>query len=172
VDASIARRIAHDSHAGQRTDRGVPRIAHVERVAAAVADDARALAFLHDVLDHTNAHGDELLANGLTSIESAALALLSRAPGESYKLHVLRIVHARGPEGRLARMVKLAELEDHLLEGGYEPGDPPYAWARQQILAGRSRRGEGPPAEERAVRGERTPVSPDAGTVAGGADAA
>ena len=80
---------------------------------------------------------------------------------------MLRIVHARGPEGRLARMVKLAELEDHLLEGGYEPGDPPYAWARQQILAGRSRRGEGPPA-----RGERTPVSPDAGTVAGGADAA
>ena len=120
----------------------MPRIEHVERVAAAVAEEARALAFLHDVLVHTTTDGDELLANGLTAGELAALDLLSRAPGESYELHVLRIVHADGLEGRLAREVKLADLDDHLHEDEYRVGDPPYGWARQHIAAGRIRRAD------------------------------
>jgi hypothetical protein len=35
--------------------------------------------------------------------------------------------------------VLLADLEDHLREDGYEVGDPPYAWARQQIAAAHAR---------------------------------
>jgi hypothetical protein len=114
-------------------------IEHVERVAAAVPDDARALAFLHDVLDLSDTGGDELLANGLTAAESAALMLLAHGTGESFELHTLRIARARGPEGRLARAVLLADLEDHLREDRYEVGDPPYAWAHQQIAAARGR---------------------------------
>lgn len=139
MDAATARSIAHYSHAGQRTPRGMPVIEHVERVAAAVPDEARALAFLHEILDLTDTGGDELLANGLTAAESAALTLLARAGGESYELYALRVAHARGPEGRLARAVLLADLDDHLREDGYEVGDPPYAWARQQIAAARGR---------------------------------
>ena len=139
MDAATARSIAHYSHAGQRTPRGMPVIEHVERVAAAVPDDARALAFLHDVLDLTDTGGDELLANGLNAAESAALTLLARAGGESFELYALRVAHARGPEGRLARAVLLADLEDHLHEDRYEVGDPPYAWAHQQIAAARGR---------------------------------
>jgi hypothetical protein len=133
MDATIARNIAHYGHAGQRTRRGLPRIEYVERVAAAVSEEARALAFLDDVLERTTTNVDELLANGLTAVESAALGY-SCAPGESYELHVLRIVHARGPDGRLARTVKLADLDDHLREDGQQLGDPPYT--------GRSRRGD------------------------------
>jgi hypothetical protein len=35
--------------------------------------------------------------------------------------------------------VLLADLEDHLREDGYQIGDPPYAWARQHVLAARAR---------------------------------
>jgi hypothetical protein len=73
MDATIARNIAHYGHAGQRTRRGLPRIEYVERVAAAVSEEARALAFLDDVLERTTTNVDELLANGLTAVESAAL---------------------------------------------------------------------------------------------------
>ena len=125
MDADTAGHIAHYSHLGRRTPRGVVRIDHIERVAAAVSEEARAVAFLHDVLEHTDTDGDELLAQGLTDVESAALALLTRGPGESYELHALRIVHAGGPAGRLAREVKLADLEDHLRDAAYEQGDRP-----------------------------------------------
>ena len=139
MDAATARNIAHYSHAGQRTPRGMPVIEHVERVAAAVPDEARTLAFLHDVLDLTDTGGDELLAHGLTAAESAALTLLAHRGGGSFELYALRVAHAAGPEGRLARAVLLADLEDHLREDGYEIGDPPYAWAHQQIAAARGR---------------------------------
>ena len=88
----------------------------------------------------TQTGGDELLANGLTAAESAALSLLTHGAGESFELYALRIVHARGPEGRLARAVLLADLEDHLREDGYEVGDPPYAWALEHVVAARGRR--------------------------------
>jgi hypothetical protein len=145
MDVDTARHIAHYSHLGQRTPRGVVRIDHIERVAAGVSEEARAVAFLHDVLEHTDTDGDELLAHGLTQVESAALALLTRAPGESYELHALRIVHAGGPEGRLAREVKLADLDDHLRDAPYEQGDPPYAWARHHVVSARRRRDLEPP---------------------------
>ena len=139
MDAATARNIAHYSHAGQRTPRGMPVIEHIERVAAAVPDEARALAYLHDILDLTETGGDELLAHGLTEAESAALMLLAHGSEESFELHALRIAHAAGPEGRLARAVMLADVEDHLDAEGFEVGDPPYAWARQHVLGARAR---------------------------------
>src|SRR4051794_17017311 len=139
MDPATARSIAQYSHSGQRTTRGMPLIEHVERVAAAVPEEARAVAFLHDVLDLTETGGDELLSHGLTAAESGALSLLAHATSESFELHALRIVHARGPEGRLARAVMLADLEDHLREDGYVVGDPAYAWARHHSGAARGR---------------------------------
>jgi hypothetical protein len=140
MEPEVARNIAQYSHADQRTRRGMPRIEHVERVAAAVPDEARTLAYLHDVLEHTDTDGDELLAHGLTELESAALALLSRGPGESFELYTLRIAHAHGEEGRLARLVALADVDDHLHQDGFELGDPPYAWARRHVLVASRRR--------------------------------
>ena len=140
MDAAIARNIAHAGHVGRHDRFGQPLIEHVERVAGAVPDEARALAFLHDVLEHSDTTRDELSDAGLTDVELAALLLLTRDIGESYEAHTLRVAHAAGPAGRLARIVKLADLADHLRHAEMPPGAPPYAWAHLHIRNGQARR--------------------------------
>jgi hypothetical protein len=133
VDEANALGIARSAHAGQRTRSGRPLIDHVERVAAAVPADARATALLHDVLERTPVPVERLRHDGLDGRELAALALLTRAPGESYEVYVLRLARAPGAAGRLARTVKLADLDDHLREP-HTAGAPPYRWARRRVL--------------------------------------
>ena len=140
MDAAIARNIAHAGHTGRRDRFGAPLIEHVERVAAAVPEEARALAFLHDVLEHSETSLEELAAAGLTDVDRAALLLLTRDIGESYEAHTLRVVHAAGDAGRLARIVKLADLADHLGHPEMPRGAPPYAWAHLHIRNGQARR--------------------------------
>jgi hypothetical protein len=139
MDAATARSIAHAGHTGRRDRFGDPLIEHIERVAAEVPDDARATAFLHDVLEHSDTTMAELLAGGLTPLEAAALDLLTRAPGESYEAHTLRVAHAAGPAGRLARLVKLADLADHLAHREMPHDAPPYGWARLHVANGQAR---------------------------------
>src|SRR4051812_38234423 len=114
MDTAVARAIAHHSHSGQRTRHGASMGEHVERVAAAVPEGARAVAYLHDVLEQTPTGRGELVELGLTGLEVDVLELLTRADAEPYELHVMRIAAARGPAGRLARVVKVADLDDHL----------------------------------------------------------
>ena len=57
-------------HTGRRDRFGEPLIEHVERVAATVPDDARATAYLHDVLEHSDTTVDELEGEGLTRSSS------------------------------------------------------------------------------------------------------
>lgn len=100
----------------------------------AVPEDARTVAYLHDVLEHTSTSAEELISHGLMPVEFAALELLTRQPSESFELYSLRIAHASGTPGRLARMVKMADLDDHLSNERIPPGAPPYAWARRHIV--------------------------------------
>jgi hypothetical protein len=95
--------------------------------------EARAIAYLHDVLEWTETTIEEMQSQGLTPAELAALRLLTCQPGESYELHVLRVAHASGYAGYLAREVKLADLADHLREP-YVIDAPPYGWAHHHIL--------------------------------------
>ena len=76
--------------------------------------------------------------HGATDVERDALDLLTRQAGESYELYILRIAYAPGAAGRLARRVKLADLDDHLARP-WDSGDPPYAWARRHIAVGAAR---------------------------------
>jgi hypothetical protein len=138
MDAVNARNVAHYSHVEQRDRHGEPIVEHVARVVAAVPEEAQTLAWLHDVLEHSPTTTAELRRHGLTRVELAALELLTRQAGESYEMYVLRIAYAPGAAGRLARMVKLADLDDHLARP-WDPGDPPYAWARRHIAVGRAR---------------------------------
>jgi hypothetical protein len=138
MDAVNARNVAHYSHVEQRDRHGEPIVEHVARVVAAVPEEAQTLAWLHDVLEHSPTTTAELRGHGLTSVELAALMLLSRQAGESYELYILRVAYAPGAAGRLARVVKLADLDDHLARA-WEPGDPPYAWARRHIAVGKAR---------------------------------
>ncbi len=144
MNAAVARSIAHSRHHDQRDRRGALLIEHVDRVAAHVAPAERALAYLHDLLEWTDVSYETLRADGLTDHQAAALELLTRAPSESYELYVLRIAHADGPAGRLARAVKLADLDDRLQISSdhWLPGDPPYGWARRQIAIAQERRAE------------------------------
>jgi hypothetical protein len=99
------------------------------------AVDARNVAHYSHV-EQRDRHGEPIVEHGPT--ELAALELLTRQAGESYELYILRIAYAPGAAGRLARVVKLADLDDHLARA-WEPGDPPYAWARRHIAVGRAR---------------------------------
>lgn len=161
MDAAVARNVAHYSHHQQRDRRGEPMVEHVARVVAAVPPEARAVAWLHDVLEHSPTTTAELRRHGMTGVELDALDLLTRQAGESYELFILRISYAPGAAGRLARLIKLADLDDHLARP-WEPGDPPYAWARRHIAVGRARvdySSSRPSTRARATASERDDAS-------------
>ena len=138
MDPATARLLAHEVHTGQRTRHGDLLTEHLERVAAKVPADAVGLAFLHDVLEHSDLTVSDLEPCGLTDEERAALLLLTREPGESFEAHSLRVAFARGLGGRLARAVKLADLEDHLGSRKVQCA-PPYGWARHHLMVCRER---------------------------------
>jgi hypothetical protein len=150
MDVGVARNIAHGSHFGQTTRHGSPMSEHIERVAAAVPEDARAVAFLHDVLEKTDTRVEELQVSGLTPVERAALDLLTRREGETFELHLLRVAHAQGPGAPMARAIKLADLEDHLAEKSQSLDSPPWGWARRHILAAQARLRDEPHAQAAA----------------------
>jgi hypothetical protein len=133
MDLNVARRTACICHRGQRTRFGDSVIEHVEHVANAVAPDARAVAWLHELFELTPLDRETLRAQGLTAIEEVTLELLTRAPTQLYEEYISRIVHAPGRAGELARMVKLADLDDHLGHTQIPSGAPPYAWARRFV---------------------------------------
>jgi hypothetical protein len=137
VNPRVARGIVRRSHLGQRNRFGEPVIEHVERVAAAVPPEARTTAWLHDLFELTRVDRTELRARGLTEVEDLALELLTRGKREPYDTYVVRIADAPGSAGRIARMVKLADLDDHLAHNRIPADAPPYAWARRRILANR-----------------------------------
>jgi hypothetical protein len=130
-----ARAIAKTVHEGQKTAAGSPVFDHLRRVAAAVPRQARVTAWLHDVLERTDLTIGQLRARGVSPVELSALVFLTRPQGDDYRFYVQRIADALGPAGALARVVKLADLGDHL--AGPPPAatpTPPYEWARRTIL--------------------------------------
>jgi hypothetical protein len=139
VEPTDARNIAYARHGERRNAAGEPIVQHLERVAASVPAEAKTVAYLHDVLEHSDASIADLEAEGVTRVELEAVELLTRDPDESFEAHTLRITYAKGPEGRLARTVKLADIDDHLSRGGSIPSHRPYAWARRHVAAGRAR---------------------------------
>jgi hypothetical protein len=139
MEPSTARNIAHSAHTDQRTRSGFLLVEHLERVAASAPAEAQTVAYLHDVLEHTATSISELEALGLTALELAAVRLLTRGAAESFEAHALRIAHAHGSEGRLARAVKLADIEDHLEQERGAFSTRPYGWARRHIVACQAR---------------------------------
>jgi hypothetical protein len=140
MDALVARNIAHYSHLADRDRFGGLVIEHVERVAAAVPEAIRSVAFLHDVLERSSTGLGELSGQGLTPLERDALVLLTRRPEESYEQYVLGIAWADGESGAIARTVKLADLDDHLAHSTVPYDAPPYGWARRHIAVAGERR--------------------------------
>ena len=139
MEPKVAREIACGLHAGQRNSFGEPLVDHLARVASAVPPHAQATAWLHDAIERTTVRAEELRAAGLTIAELEALELLARAPSESYELYALRIAFADGEAGDLARLVKLADLDDHMTHRERPADAPPYGWARRRIASAAAR---------------------------------
>ena len=143
MEIGDARAIAERLHRGDREEDGTPVIRHVRRVATTVPEEARAVAWLHEVLEWTAVTEQELLIAGLTSDELRALRLLNRTTDSHsdhrYLARLELIAHATGDSGRLARIVKTADLEDrslhpHVRRHGWSP---PYAQALKLLSAAR-----------------------------------
>jgi hypothetical protein len=133
MESTIARQIAYATHRDQRARSGDLMVEHLERVAASVPAEAQAVAFLHDLLEWTPASLEELESGGLSPVEAEAVRLLTRDPAESFELHALRVAYAAGPQGRLARTVKVADIDDHLRHDPVGSATRPYGWARRHI---------------------------------------
>ena len=99
MELSVAHALASRTHLSQRNRFGDAVVAHLERVASRVPPDVRALAWLHEVVERTDASGAELAHSGLTGVEMAVLELLTLIPGEPYKQYIQRIAIARGLAG-------------------------------------------------------------------------
>jgi (p)ppGpp synthase/HD superfamily hydrolase len=119
-----AEAIARCAHFGQVDKFNEPYIKHVERVVAAMdGSEAKAVAWLHDVVEDTPISGAALAAAGISPRVVRAVMLLTRQEPDDYARHIATI-HRSGDE--LAIAVKLADLRDHLRPGCPESLRPRY----------------------------------------------
>src|ERR1041384_4671111 len=124
-DASLLERaiaLAVEAHEGHRTGTGAPYILHPFRVMLRLEGETeRAVAVLHDAVENgADRVPLERLRRGASREEVvAAVARLTRRPGESYAAFVDRIAPSA-----LARRVKLADLADNLQWMVFGADDP------------------------------------------------
>jgi hypothetical protein len=171
LDAARAQAVAEHVHAGRDDASGAPLLEHVRRVAAAVPDGARVVAWLHEVFEHTAVPEEALLAEGLSTDELRALRLLARDTDSRsttrYLAHVQLIADARGPGAAVARAVKRADLLDRVANPVIRPDgwSPPYDDGLEILERGatspRSRRPSGRRARRPAVG--RKPINESRG---------
>lgn len=94
------------AHAGQVDKAGRPYILHPAYVASRVdGDTAKAVAWLHDVVEDTPVTFADLASEGVSDEVTAILKLLTHEPGVPYGEYIDRI-----KADPVARTVKLADL--------------------------------------------------------------
>ncbi|MCY1447311.1 RelA/SpoT family protein [compost metagenome] len=101
--------VAARAHEGQRDKGGAAYILHPLRVMLRVETiEQRIVAVLHDVLEDSPLTLADLAREGFPLKILAAVAALSRRPGESYQAFVERLA-----DDPLAKAVKLADIADN-----------------------------------------------------------
>lgn len=139
MEPAAAQAIAERAHRGAREESGVPVIDHVRRVGRMVPAEACSVAWLHEVLEVSAISEQELLMAGLSTDELRALRLLSRNghahSDRAYLAHLELIARSAGESGRLARMVKVADLIDRRDHPRVRPDGwaPPYERALRRL---------------------------------------
>jgi (p)ppGpp synthase/HD superfamily hydrolase len=107
---TIAKQIAIKAHQGQVDKADQPYITHPEFVASQVTgDEAKAIAWLHDVVEDTSVTFDDLRAVGLSEIVIAGVDAITKRDNEDYETYLERV--AANP---LAKAVKLADLTHNM----------------------------------------------------------
>lgn len=117
MDLADAITLAAKAHQGQRDKQGEPYILHPIEVMGMVPEDCQIAAVLHDVMEDTTVEFFELEEQGVGEDNLEAINLLTRITvpeKESYADYIERIATAPGNAGRIARIVKLADLRHNL----------------------------------------------------------
>ena len=129
--AETIARVAHYTQKNAVT--GAPYIGHVERVVAAVeGEEAKAVAWLHDVAEDSDIGFPAMLAAGIPQRIVDAVALLTRTRGSDYSAYIDNVKASRNP---LALAVKVADLYDHLTPSCLERLRPRYEAALVELGA-------------------------------------
>lgn len=107
MSAELAKQIATRAHAGQfRRDGVTPYIVHPEAVAARViGDTAKAVAWLHDVLEDTKLTVVDLEQAGFSREITKAVVALTKDDGTDYETYLQGF-----RRNNLARRVKIADI--------------------------------------------------------------
>jgi (p)ppGpp synthase/HD superfamily hydrolase len=101
---------ARRAHEGQLDKSGRPYISHPLRVMGSLRDEhERMAAVLHDVVEDTSVTLEDLRAAGCPDDVLAAVAAVSKQPGEDQATYLARV--AANP---IARAVKLADIADNM----------------------------------------------------------
>lgn len=109
-ESARARDVALVAHAGQLDRAGRPYVGHPERVARDQRSDvAKAVAWLHDVVEDTVVSIGDLAEGGFQHRVVEAVDALTHREGEPYLDYVRRA--GRNP---LARLVKISDLRDNM----------------------------------------------------------
>jgi (p)ppGpp synthase/HD superfamily hydrolase len=139
-----AETIARVAHAGQKEEStGDDYIRHIERVVALVeGNEAKAVAWLHDILEDTPITVDGLRAAGISERVIRAVWLLTRQPGETYSENYIPTIQQSGDP--LAIAVKLADLKDHLRPNCPEQLRPRYENALMMLEGRMDSKGKNP----------------------------
>jgi (p)ppGpp synthase/HD superfamily hydrolase len=109
---ALAEDLARHYHAGQVDRLGQPYVEHPRAVAGLLAGGPEALqaaAWLHDVLEHTQATAADLLAAGVAPEVVRLVEVLTRRPGEDYLAFIGRVC-----ADREAVQVKMADALHNL----------------------------------------------------------
>ena len=140
MSVGAARFLAERAHEGLVDASGEPSIAHAGRVAAGVPLFARAVGWLHDVVECSGVDESVLIAAGASPDECVALRLLSRGGrgcADDVFLERVRVIACSpGASGRIARAVKRADLLDHISHRAPRSGawSPPYGAALAALM--------------------------------------
>ncbi|MDQ1517582.1 MAG: hypothetical protein QOE80_3412 [Actinomycetota bacterium] len=124
---ALAETLARRYHAGQVDRVGAPYVDHPAAVAGMLSgtpEPWRAAAWLHDVLEHTDATAEGLRAEGVPAEVVRLVEVLTRQPGEDYLVFIGRVC-----ADPAAVRVKIADAL-HNLDPARDFGPPPDKRAR------------------------------------------
>lgn len=115
--------VARHAHSGQVDKRSQPYVEHLEVVAAQVqGDDAKAVAWLHDIIEDTPVGPQDLRSMAFPEHIVEAVLLLTHTHESSRVEYLTRIRDADGYAGELARTVKRADLRHNMSAERRLPG--------------------------------------------------
>ena len=107
----IAYSISRKAHATQKDLAGNPYMRHVDAIIKKVSrhgDDVKAIAALHDTVEDTGISFDDLKKAGIKDHIIKAVDAITKRKGESREAYYSRV-----KQNRLARIVKIADIENN-----------------------------------------------------------